>query len=108
MACYAARRVYTGWKVMPAGFLRSWAREAKVLYPPEATIGELLALTEAAHPAIMHPFGTGIGHRLQFTESKILVSTLVRAMRSAIVVLPVHDCVVWSLFQCPTSCPLAL
>lgn len=43
------------------------------------------------HPGIAHLFGTGVGLRLMFTESRILVSALLRLIDHGIPALPMHD-----------------
>lgn len=69
-------------------------RAGTELYPPGMTIEELIAALERAHRPITHHFGTGIGHKLQFIESTILVKVLLTLTGERIVALPVHDCVV--------------
>ncbi|MBO6726510.1 MAG: hypothetical protein JJ911_12690 [Rhizobiaceae bacterium] len=48
------------------------------------------ALSER-HSGIAHLFGTGIGLRLMFTESRILVAALLRLANDDIPALPMHD-----------------
>ncbi|MGO4832212.1 hypothetical protein AB4144_07940, partial [Rhizobiaceae sp. 2RAB30] len=43
------------------------------------------------HPGIAHLFGTSIGLRLMFTESRILVATLLRLIDQGVPALPMHD-----------------
>lgn len=51
----------------------------------------LLSAMSSRHPAISHLFGTGIGLRLMFTESRIMVAALRILFGQAIVSMPVHD-----------------
>jgi hypothetical protein len=53
-----------------------------------ATIREAVL---AAHPALASVFETGVGLQLMFTESQILVSTLLRLIDHGIPALPLHD-----------------
>jgi len=46
------------------------------------------------HKAIAHLFYTGIGMRLQYKESEIIVATLLDLQNRGVVALPIHDCVV--------------
>ncbi len=43
------------------------------------------------HPAISHLFGRGIGLKLMYVESCIMVSTLLKLIENDIVALPIHD-----------------
>ena len=52
------------------------------------------ALIFKKHEAIAHLFYKGIGMKLQFRESEILVATLLELQRHNVVALPIHDCVV--------------
>ena len=45
----------------------------------------------AAHPGLSAVFETGIGMRLMFLESQILVATLLRLIAQGIIALPMHD-----------------
>lgn len=65
-----------------------------VLFPPDWSINQLIAALTEAHQPIAHYFGSGIGHKLQFHESTILVAALLRLKRAGITALPVHDCVI--------------
>ncbi|PZM08421.1 hypothetical protein [Rhizobium tubonense] len=53
-------------------------------------------ITEAIkrhHPAIADLFFEGIGHRIQFQESQIMVDILLKLKRLGIVALPIHDAI---------------
>lgn len=57
--------------------------------------GQVLALIEKVHPALVHDFfGTGVGHHLQFLESQLMVNVLLRCAQKRIVCLPLHDALV--------------
>lgn len=46
------------------------------------------------HQPIAHLFGTGLGMKLMFIESKILVACLLECIEQGIVALPVHDALI--------------
>lgn len=63
------------------------------LLPKNYSAKEITQAINDAHPAIAHQFHTGIGHRVQFIESSILVDALLRLKASGIVALPIHDAI---------------
>lgn len=54
---------------------------------------DAVAAIYSAHKPIAHLFGTGVGHKLAFMESTILVEVLTRLRFMNIVALPLHDAV---------------
>ena len=58
------------------------------------SLGEWMKAVEAAHPDMVAMFNRGIGHGLQFTESRIMVDVLLRLMTEGIVALPIHDSII--------------
>ncbi|AZO61234.1 MAG: hypothetical protein E5Y51_05660 [Mesorhizobium sp.] len=56
-------------------------------------LADAVAAIYSAHQPIAHLFGTGIGHKLAFMESNILIEVLVRLRFRNIVALPLHDAV---------------
>lgn len=54
----------------------------------------VLRQIKAYHPSLVSLFGTGIGHKLQFLESQLLVNVLLHLNKKGIVALPIHDCVI--------------
>jgi hypothetical protein len=64
--------------------------------------GVIRALMEK-HPALAPLFFTGIGHRLQFTESEILIDVLLALIDMRITALPIHDCVIVAASQTETA-----
>lgn len=65
--------------------------EIKRLLGPEWTATKFAAAARMRHAPIKHLFGTGLGIRLMFTESRILVKTLLDLLDLNIVALPIHD-----------------
>lgn len=58
---------------------------------PEWTATRFAAALRQRHAPIKHLFGTGLGLSLTFTESRILVNTLLDLMAQNVPALPVHD-----------------
>ncbi|UVK56353.1 hypothetical protein DBIPINDM_002951 [Mesorhizobium sp. AR02] len=56
-------------------------------------LSDAVAAIHSAHQPIAHLFGTGIGHKLAFMESNILIEVLKRLRFMNIVALPLHDAV---------------
>jgi len=54
----------------------------------------VVASLKAAHPALAELFDRDCGQELTFTESEVLVDTLLRLQEQGITALPVHDCIV--------------
>lgn len=65
--------------------------EIKRLLGPEWTATKFAAAARTRHAPIKHLFGTGLGIRLMFTESRILVKTLLDLLDLGIIALPIHD-----------------
>ena len=61
------------------------------LLPPDMTGPQVRAAILSAHPALMGVFETGIGLRLMFVESQILVAALLAFREAGIAALPMHD-----------------
>lgn len=64
------------------------------LFPARATIRDVVDAIVRLHAPIAPLFFTGIGHRLQFIESEVLVAVLLGLKDKEIVALPVHDAVI--------------
>lgn len=64
------------------------------LFGPGARIKEVIGALEVFHRPIRGQFYTGVGHRLQFTESQIIITALLRLRELGVVALPVHDALV--------------
>lgn len=64
------------------------------LFPARVTIEHVVAALEDMHKPIATQFFTGIGHRVMFVESEILVDVLVRLKELNVVALPVHDAII--------------
>lgn len=65
--------------------------EVKLLLGPDWTATRFAASARTRHAPIKHLFGTGLGIRLMFTESRILVKTLLDLLDLGIIALPIHD-----------------
>jgi len=63
-------------------------------FPKGTKLKDVIAAIQARHPALADQWFTGIGHRLMFTESEILVAALLELREREIVALPVHDCLI--------------
>lgn len=61
--------------------------------PKRYSIQDLIRALKEAHPMIADSFGTGVGHKVQFRESQILVALLLQFKDEGIPALPVHDAV---------------
>jgi len=55
------------------------------------TASDLKAAIAAYHPALESLFGKDMGLVFMFTESRILMATLMRLMKKGIAALPMHD-----------------
>lgn len=65
--------------------------ELRGIVPPDWNAGRLVAAIEERHPLIAPLFCSGVGLRLMFTESRILVEALLSLIKQGVVALPVHD-----------------
>jgi hypothetical protein len=74
------------------GPLKHWPEGASRYFTGVSLRDAQAAITEK-HEAIAHHFGTGIGYRLMYEESVILVDVLKALRRLDIVALPLHDAV---------------
>src|SRR5262249_2671321 len=75
--------------------LTRWPRKAGALFQKTGIkLVDVVAAVKAHHAVIAPLFETGIGLRLMFTESVILIDVLNSCARRAITALPIHDAVV--------------
>ena len=58
----------------------------------------VVAAIRDKHQAIAHLFGTGIGHKLTFMESNVLMEVLAALAAEGIPALPIHDSVLGAAF----------
>jgi hypothetical protein len=65
--------------------------EVKHLLGREWTATKFAAAVRTRHAPVKHLFGTGIGIHFMFTESRILVKTLLDLIDLGIPALPIHD-----------------
>lgn len=63
------------------------------LFPKGVTVDSVLTSIEKVHDPVREHFYSGIGHRLQFIESQILVRVLLLLKEEGVVALPIHDAV---------------
>jgi hypothetical protein len=68
---------------------------ARKLFPRRVMIADVTAAIFERHPMLKGTLSVaGIGHNLQFMESKIMMGVLRRCQKKRIIALPVFDCVV--------------
>lgn len=68
---------------------------ARKLFPRRVKVADVTAAIFERHPMLKGTLSVaGIGHSLQFLESKIMMGVLRRCQKKEIVALPVFDCVV--------------
>lgn len=63
-------------------------------FDKKVKFGDLMYRIEEAHKPISHFFGTGVGLKIMFIESQILVKALLDCIDNNIVALPVHDALI--------------
>ena len=67
-------------------------KRARDHLPPRVSCASVRAAILAGHPALAPVFETGIGYRLMFLESQILVAAMLRLIAQGVsAVLPMHD-----------------
>ncbi|MDQ0392240.1 hypothetical protein J3R73_002032 [Labrys monachus] len=71
--------------------LTKFPRGAKQLFPRGASASEVREAILAAHHSVAHMFEAGVGLSLMFTESEIMVATLLRLVDQGVTALPMHD-----------------
>jgi hypothetical protein len=59
-------------------------------------VGPVIEAIKSAHSPVAEHFGTGIGHRLMFMESQVLVAVLLELQHRNATALPIHDAVLTS------------
>ncbi|MER9070065.1 hypothetical protein NKH84_26445 [Mesorhizobium sp. M0902] len=73
------------------GAMRRLPSEVREIIGKEWNADRLSQALAKRHPAIASMFGTGLGLRLMFTESRILVAALRALMAQGVPALPMHD-----------------
>ncbi|GLR60800.1 hypothetical protein [Rhizobium indigoferae] len=68
-------------------------RGAAGKFPRGARISEITEAIMRHHPAIADLFFSGVGHQVQFQESRIMVDILLSLKSNGIVALPIHDAI---------------
>lgn len=81
--------------------LTRFPKNTKTLFPTRSSLAEVTGKVEQTHAPIRHLFFTGIGHRVQFVESEILVDILLTLSQEGIIGLPIHDAVIVSKSSVP-------
>jgi hypothetical protein len=66
----------------------------KALLPRDTGLPLAMGLITQVHPELESLFFTGIGHKIQFVESQIIIDVVLNAFEPEIVALPVHDAIV--------------
>lgn len=74
--------------------LSRFPKGTKVEFSDNTRFIEIRDQILALHHPIAHLFGTGLGMRLMFIESQILIACLLECMNQGIVALPVHDALI--------------
>ena len=64
------------------------------LFPRRVGLPTIIAAIKELHPAIAKYLFTGIGYKLQFIESEIMVDVLLEMIDIGLVGLPIHDAVI--------------
>lgn len=88
-----------GWKKMLNALLfhrrdmKQWPEGAREEFGPGWKCSDAVARIKQRHGAIAYLFSTGIGFKLMYTESQILMDALPRLFAAGIVALPLHDSV---------------
>ncbi|RAI34434.1 hypothetical protein [Rhodoplanes serenus] len=89
-----------GWKKLVNAMLfarepmKAWPDETAQHFPTGTKAKAVYAAVTEKHAPIAHLFWTGIGHRLMFAESNMLVRALDRLFTMGIPALPIHDAVI--------------
>jgi hypothetical protein len=65
--------------------------EIKKLLPRETTATKVRSAILARHPGLAKTFEKGVGYKLMFMESQILVAVLLALNAKGITALPMHD-----------------
>lgn len=73
------------------GKLTRKPKDSAGMLPPSMTAADIRSAILAAHPVLEGSIERGIGHRLMFLESQILVAALLMLDREGIPALPMHD-----------------
>lgn len=74
--------------------LTRFPKDVPSLFPPRTSVHEVVQALQAKHATVSHLFGVGIGFKVFYVESCILVDVLLALMEDGIVGLPIHDAVV--------------
>jgi len=72
--------------------LTRWPRNTSHLFTPATKLAGVIKSIQQAHPALDTFWFKGHGFRWMFTESEILVQTLLKCVEEGIPALPIHDC----------------
>lgn len=74
--------------------LKGWPRGARELFESGTKLRDVVAAIQHRHAPLEPLWFTGVGHRLMFMESQVLVRILLRLIDRDITALPIHDCLV--------------
>ena len=90
-ACRAGVKRFVSSMLFGAGPLRNWPRGSRQHFPAGMQFASVVAAIRDKHQAIAHLFGTGIGHKLTFMESNVLMEVLAALAAEGIPALPIHE-----------------
>ncbi|MBZ9939209.1 hypothetical protein LB518_23130 [Mesorhizobium sp. BR1-1-16] len=74
--------------------LKAWPKGGPQAFPKGTKLGEVVGSISSKHPGLVPYFGSGLGYRLMFTESEILLGVLEVLHREGVPALPMHDAVI--------------
>lgn len=75
------------------GTLSRWPQGTRPLFPESVRLQDAIAAIAEKHAPIAHHFGTGIGFRMMYAESVILLDVMDDLAKRGVTALPLHDAV---------------
>ena len=82
---------------------RHWPHGRSALFPKGTALRDVVDAIRIEHRPIAAMFEKGVGHRLSFTESNILIDVLLRLFGQGITALPLHDSVLVAASNAETA-----
>jgi hypothetical protein len=73
--------------------LGSWPENTKMHFPAGLKLRDAVRMIEEKHAPLVPLFGTGIGYKLMYFESEMLIAVISHLFENGIVALPLHDAV---------------
>ena len=80
---------------MPAG--------TRQYFLPKLSFADVKRAIESKHQAIVPMFFSGVGMKVMFVESEILIAVLLQLLERSIVALPVHDAIIVRQDRAPVA-----